>query len=205
MSFGDWENRDFLLVPPWLGGQSLDQGFPEVTSWDEPSLVVVRETHAGVHKAWAPYSEPKAPIGMTGASMTIDAYRVSEEDYRLLQSLSRSASITQYADGRQVTDRYPNATAGQSLLLTRPKALGTVPGVNETDFPTVVRLDGTVNAGAATVTGQSVTVNTSGDLEIVYTPVYSVVILGNRWEIGGFNDLRFDSFQMVEVVQGDFS
>lgn len=203
--WGSWGTGITILPRPYLGGHFLEEGFPDATSWDSPSLTVVRETHAGTHKVWIPFSEDKAPIGMAGVSLSIDAYRVSEEDYRVLESLCRAAAVTTYADGRQVTDRFPNATSGQSLRLTRPLALGTVAGITEEFFPTVKRLNGAVNAGAATISGQSVTVNTTGDLEVVYTPLYSVIIVGNRWSIGGYNDLQFDSFQMREVIQGSFS
>lgn len=205
MSFGDWTRGYLLSTGPYLGGHFLERGFAQALTWSEPTGLILQETLAGTHKLWRPFSDTKAPRDMQGISASIDLYRVTEEDKRVLESLIRSGSPVLYADGRTETDLFPNSITGESKKLTRPIAAGTVAGVSESTHPTVVRLDGVVDAAAATVTGQNVSVLKTGSVEVRYTPVYTVIFLTLDWRIANYNDLLSNAIRMQEVIQGDFS
>lgn len=78
-----------------------------------------------------------------------------------------------FTAGIRKTDIFP-ATSGTVYRLTRPLAAGIVPGVTSLTHPSIVKLNGVVDAGAATVSGQNVTANDTGTISVEYTPVHLV-------------------------------
>lgn len=111
----------------------------------------------------------------------------SEDDYFHYRRVKgRNEAISFFPGVPPQVDLFA-ATNGETYMLSRLPALGSVPGVTEDDFPILIYLEGELDPSAADITGRTVTANATGELEVEYMPVYTVIIssLSERAEDSG--------------------
>ncbi len=201
--FNEWEPPR-LLDRPWLDGVFFQSFLPQPTKIDprEESLFLIR-THAGTDIQASPFAGSASPLLKDPKKFTISYNPVdSSDDDDLIRSVRAKGSAVQFCCGWRCKDTF-QATSGSVYLLSRPLASSAVPGIDETGYPTVVKLNGVVTPSAATVVGQTVTANATGLIEITYTPVHLVQPKGLAESLLQTGVLGLE-FTLEEGILGDF-
>jgi hypothetical protein len=164
--------------------------------------VILLETLARTHIVQVPYRGTAAPLVGDKREFGVRFLVDREEDFIRFELSRQVGRLIYFCPGLWLADIFP-ATSGSVYSLTRPLASAVVPGVTSITHPPRFYLDGVEDANAATVTGQSVLANDTGELAVWYMPAFRVVILGFGYEIADVNDLRV-STTLSEGVIGSF-
>jgi len=98
----------------------------------------------------------------------------SKEFAETIRSAGAAGTVFYFSPLDRRTDRF-DATSGETYKLTRPLARGIVPWVTSLTHPDKILLDGVEDPSAATVSGQNVVANATGEIEVHYTPAYRVI------------------------------
>jgi len=130
-------------------------------------------TQGGTHEFQRQYRGEDKPKSKRALSFTFDVEADGDLAWDAIKEAHAECAPFYFGDGARWPDIFP-ATNGSTYRLTCPLAAGIVPGITEGDYPTVVKLDGIVDPGAAAVSGQSVVAAATGKLTVTYTPVHLV-------------------------------
>lgn len=131
-------------------------------------------THANTMIAQRLYHGPEAPRLRRGLDFTGTWNVWSKEFAETIRSAGAAGTVFYFCPLDRRTDRF-DATSGETYKLTRPLARGIVSWVTALTHPDKILLDGSVDPTAATVSGQNVVANATGEIEVHYTPVYRVI------------------------------
>lgn len=197
---------ELFFETPWLDGAFLSEAPEEgVNSGPAPIGVVTVPMLNGRDVTQRLIGGAKAPEALERQTWSM-SMAPSETDYARIQSARAKGYPVHFSLGGRVSDYYRGVVAGDERTLSRPLAAGVVSGVTSMTHPVELLWDGAVDAGAATVTGQTVTVVNAGpgDLEVRYTPVYLVRVEAVPWSVPQTGELVLDMV-LTEVFGGDFS
>ena len=159
-------------------------------------------SRAGTATLQKPFRGSKAPDGYERLVFKISMKADSESDFYVFRRIKAKGAAVNFSPGMRMTDIF-QATSGEVYTLSRPLASSVVPGVNETTHPTTILLDGVSTPSAATVVGQAVTANSTGEIEVQYTPLFKVAVLSTSEQIAAFNDYPLE-VELSELIQGVF-
>jgi hypothetical protein len=164
-------------APIWLDGRtfSVHNGPESGVAWATPMTAYLVQALDGSHRVIRPHLGEGAPDGRAPVSFSMELMIASESDYRsLMRAEARAAAVWVCPLIRSI--EVFQAVSGGSYRLSRPIAYGIVPGVNETEYETIVEIDGVENSSAATVSGRTVSALASGVLVIESTPVFACLV-----------------------------
>jgi hypothetical protein len=161
---GEAAYLDGLRVPQVKGLEVAPQ---EGTLWG-------LRTHANTMIAQRLYHGPEAPKTRRGIDITGSWKVFSKEFAEKLRSCAAAGAVFYFAPLDRRTDRF-DAVSGETYKLTRPLARSIVPWVSAVSHPDKILLDGVVDPTAATISGQNVVANDTGEIEVHYTPIYRVI------------------------------
>lgn len=130
-------------------------------------------TQGATHQFQRQYRGETKPKDKSVLAFSFDFQVDHHATWAALDNAKAKCAPFYFTSGIRRTDIFP-AVSGTVYRLTRPLAAGIVPGVTALTHPTIVMLDGAVDAGAATVSGQNVTANDTGTIAVEYTPVHLV-------------------------------
>lgn len=198
----------FVLEKMWLDGRWYAIN-PDALKWKPSDGVFVLDTHAGTNILQKPYTGSSAPALADRWQFTIEMFAEDQDDW-LAVNLSRArARPVAFVPGLWALDVFP---AGQaSGTLSRPTAFGIAPGTAPDGTPidgTTVRvyLDGARDDGAATVSGQSVGFNSSGEIAVHYMAAFFCAFVpGPEHDLTAenVNAMPF-TVELEEIRQGSF-
>lgn len=165
-------SEPYLLDEVYIDGAFTPQ-WPGMSAEPSPGLWAI-PTAGRTHKLQRQYQGDDKPKMYHCLKWSVPVAALAQTTWEAFKRAWSRGGAFYFATGIRYPDLFP-AVSGQSYKLSRPLALGIVPGVTELDFPTIVRLDGVVTPSAATVVGQAVTANATGEIEVYYTPVHRVI------------------------------
>jgi hypothetical protein len=199
----EWEDPKYILDLPYLDGSFFARALIFPVSRKPDGGLIRLLTCAGTHIVQGDFVGSKSPLHKTPEEFTLAYDPVdSPDDHRLIRSAMAKGRSVYFCYGGRCTDVF-DATSGSTYTLTRPEALSIVPdGSLSVDFTTRVWLNDVEDASKATISGQSVTANGTGELVIDYTPVYSVLL---EWgeQLRGKNFMA-ETINLTEVLGGTF-
>lgn len=199
---GQWDAPPFLLDNPWVNGEFLDSKTEPFTK--DPALGVnLLLSKAGTAILQKPYRGAKAPDAWNRVVFTFQMMADYRDDFLRFRRAAAIGSPFWFTPGGRETDIF-QAVTSSTYTLTRPLASSQVTGVTEVTHPTVVLLDGVVDAAAATVVTQTVTALKTGQIEVQYTPVYWVAVMEAEEAVDQHNSMPF-SVVLEELLQGSFA
>lgn len=189
----------------WLDGGFLAVAGKRPWDRDEAPVGTVLQMHDGSNIVSVIYRGDKAPDAYDKRNISITALASDEGDYWKIRKAKAKGTSIWYVDGIRVGDVF-TATSGATYTLSRRRAKGLVTGVDETDYPTRIYLDGVLDAGAATIGGdeQTVTANDDGEIEIQYTAAFSVFVIDLNERQAAHNQVEM-ALELEEVITGDFT
>jgi len=159
--------------------------------------------HDGTDVVFNVFRGINASDGYDRKSLSLTLLGHYQEDYWQFKKAKMSAAPVWYAPGYRVNDVF-TAVSGKGYILSRRLADGIVPGVSEATHPTKVFLDGVDTPGAITIGGdkQSITANSTGEIEVRYMPVLRVIVTSVPDVVEAHNRLTID-IEMDEIRIGD--
>jgi hypothetical protein len=173
----------FMVDEMYLNGTMLP--WHEVQEEPAPSCVA-SPTHGGTHQFWRPFRGALKPKDYSALAFSFDFQADDYATWAALDEAKATCAPFYFTAGLRKTDTFP-ATSGTVYRLSRPLASGIVPGVTSGTHPVVVKLNGVVDAGAATVAGQNATANDTGTISIEYTPVHLVYFTAFPLRVDAYN------------------
>lgn len=183
------------FYPVWLEEESGG------IQWAPEDGVILLPTHGPNNIVHVPYRGSKAPLVGDKTVFTAAMLADYQEDLEAIELARALGRPLVFCPGIWPTEAFP-AVAGQDYLLSRPVAQGIVPGITTVTHPHRIRLDGVLDETAATIGGQTVTANASGELSVKYLAAFKVVVqlahsvpAGNQYEL---------TVTLDEVISGDF-
>lgn len=172
----DFFRYGFFDAPIYLDGRSFSlHNGPDGLQWSSPMTAYMVQALDGTHRIIRPYIGTGAPDGRAPVSFSMELLVASESDYKtLMRAEARAATVWVCPLVRAV--EVFQATSGETYRLSRPIARDIVPGVDETEYKTIIELDGVENQAAASVSGRDVTAAASGTLVVESTPVFACLV-----------------------------
>lgn len=200
-----WEGKK--LFPDdgrcYFGGRVFDNwleiaGGP--ISAQRTSGVVIIPTEAGTHILQRYYRGPTVSAAANARAFSTGFLADSQSDYFAWTRIQGRGEATTFFPGLWESELF-NVTSGQTYKLRRLPALGVVPGLEAEDFPVEVYLDGEAepDPAAATISGRNVTALVSGQIEVLYAPLYTVVITAQGEQVEDSNTMLV-TMTLTEVV-----
>lgn len=184
----------YLFDQVWINGSWVDQ-FP--VQIDRGAGVWALPTQGGTDIVQRPYRGSLKPALGTKWTFTLTVRALNETAWYAIREAEAAGTSFYFGTGVRRTATFA-ATAGSTYRLPSPLASGIVTGVTSVTHPTIVKLNGSVNAGAATVTGQNVAAVNTGTITVHYTPVHLVIFTSYPESITEFNSA--DSAIVLEEV-----
>lgn len=130
-------------------------------------------THGGTHVFQRQYRGELKPKDKQVYQFRFPVRADGDAAWFALKKARAKCAPFYFTAGVRLVDTFP-ATSGNTYRLSRPLAVGIVPGIIAGDYPTIIELDGVEDPSAATVTGQNVVANDTGTITVIYTPVHLV-------------------------------
>lgn len=171
--FLSWDDGFLQGEAAYLNGLRV----PMMTAFDatpQEGTVWGLRTHANTMIGQRLYHGPEAPNLRRGVDFSGTWKVFSKTFAERLRAAGASGDVFYFAPLDRRTDRF-DAVSGETYKLTRPLARSIVPWVSAVSHPDKILLDGVVDPTAATISGQNVVANDTGEIEVHYTPIYRVI------------------------------
>lgn len=186
----------YLLRNAWIDGHFIFS--PPVQAAPDTPGIRAMPTHGGTHKLQRRYRGDDKPKNYSCYTFTFTILANDESSWDGIREAESKGAPIYYSYGSRRTDTFALGVGGTGKL-TRPRALDVVTGVTEDDFPTIIKVGGTVDEDGATFSGRTVTAAAAGTFAITYTPVHLVIFRqGLPEDVSGHN--RVDSQVVLEEV-----
>lgn len=211
-----WE-RQAYATRAWLGGR-LFQTFYEASAgpleMSGPGSLIMRASHGGTALQHRAFLGSKAPACRDPKTFPCTIIADFEDDVRHVWRLQAAAALFDFAPGLAVVDRFDSVASGSTYLLNRRLGSLVSPAILEAFHPvyhgplsTLFYLDGLLAPAAASigVDGRTVTAAATGMLEVLYSPVFAVEMLGGFTEAADLVGRMTLSFTLQEhILPGAF-
>lgn len=210
-------SRQALAMRAWIGGRLFETFYEEKAGPLEmsgPGSLIMRASHAGTALQHRAFLGSKAPACRDPKVFPCTIIADFEDDVRHLWRLQAAAALFDFAPGLAVVERFEDVASGSTYTLNRRKGSLVSPAILEAFHPvyhgplsTVFYLDGVLTPGAATIggDGRTVTAAASGLLEVLYSPVFAVEMLGGFTEAADLVGRMTLSFTLQEhILPGAF-
>lgn len=176
-------NEPYLLDYVWIDGTWVHNVPMQVEM--APGLFAL-PTHGGTHVMQRLYRGDLKPADYSALRFSMTIRAALQAAWYAVKTARAKGAPFYFAPGIRQVD-YFAATTGSTYRLTRPLATGIVTGITSGTHPTVVRLNGSVDPSAATVTGQDVVAAATGAISVEYTPAHLVYFASFNESIGDHN------------------
>lgn len=174
----EWTDPYFDPDVVYIDGEEFSTGIQKISKRPAESTLFHFKSHANTSILQRLYFGSAAPQRMDSVVFELEFQVFLQSLKRKLSSLGKKKSAFYLCPFDREIDVF-DATSGSSYKLMRPLASSVISGVTSVTHPTVFILDGAEDPSAASVTGQTVTANSTGVLEVHYTPIYRCIVLGD--------------------------
>lgn len=209
--------RQLYATNAWLGGR-LFQTFYEANAapleMSGPGSLIMRASHGGTALQHRAFLGSKAPACRDPKVFPCTIIADFEDDVRHVWRLQAAAALFDFAPGLAVVERFEDVASGSTYTLNRrqgslvsPAILDAFHPVYHGPLPPVFYLDGVEDEDAASIGGDGRTVTAAADgvLEVLYSPVFVVEMLGGFTEAADLVGRMTLSFTLQEhILPGAF-
>lgn len=214
--YNNW-TRQALATNAWVGGR-LFEVFYEVAAGPlemlGPGSLIMRASHGGTALQHRAFLGSKAPACRDPKVFPVTIIADFEDDVRHVWRLQAAAALFDFAPGLAVVERFEDVASGSTYTLNRRLGSLVSPAILEEFHPvyhgplsTLFYLDGVLDPAAASigVDGRTVTAEADGTLEVLYSPVFAVEMLGGFTEAADLVGRMTLSFTLQEhILPGAF-
>lgn len=194
-----WPTPHYDPDTVYLDGLLVETGLQGISKKPSSGTLFHMKSHANTSILQRLYFGPEAPQRRDGITFSLEFQVFADDLAEKIRSVAVRSSWFYFTPFDRQTDIF-DAVSGEAYKLTRPLARSIVSGVTSVTHPDLVYLDDVLDGAAATVSGQTLTANSTGVIRIDYTPIYKVVLLGDIDErVGETNELLM-SLTLEEVV-----